>query len=191
MEHSTLTGTGRTDGACGANERPEPSVCPARTSLSNPVRFLHAAWLPRLGVRGGIAATLVLLALAAIVPAGPAQAQVSVELEATANGQTQIDLSWEATVSQGWVVFSYRIQDSPTGADGTWTWLATLDNDLLLQPHPDDSYSHTGLAGGTTRYYRLRWGALGIDNSAAPTDGVSNTTSATTTSSATSPTTSD
>ena len=72
----TASGARRTD-ASGTDERPEPSARPARAGLPDPFRFLFAARLPRLGVRGGLAAALVLLALAALVPAGPAQAQVT------------------------------------------------------------------------------------------------------------------
>ncbi len=65
-------------GAHGAVRRPETSgtsARPARAGLPNPFRFLFAALRPRIGFRGGLAAALVLLALAALAPAGPAQAQ--------------------------------------------------------------------------------------------------------------------
>ena len=132
---------------------------------------------------------LAVVVLAAVLPA---QAQVSVELEATANGQTQIDLSWDATVSQDWTVIVYAVEVSPTGTDGTWTLLAELLNDQNLpQPHPDDSYSHTGLTAGTTRHYRLAWIATRTTTDGGEFEGGDSNATSATTSSATSSATSD
>ena len=157
-------------------------------------RFLRASHRPLTTLWGAFAVCLAVIVILAVVR--PAQAQVSVELEATANGQTQIDLSWEATISQDWIVLSYAVEASPTGADGSWnqlTWL-TISEISPNPPDPGDSYSHTGLTGGTTRYYRIVWLALRIKGITYTSDdsaeGVSNTTSATT-SSATSSTTSN
>ena len=183
-------------GASGAEQRPESPTCSAPCwcpVTPNRPRFLRASRRPLVSFWGAFAVCLaVIIVLAAV---RPAHAQVWVGLEATAGGQTQIDLSWEATISSDWTVVAYTIQDSPTGADGTWTWLEILWNDQnLTQPHPGDSYSHTGLTGGTTRYYRLIWGAVRTEGASNTRDdraeGVSNVTSATT-SSATSSTTSD
>ncbi|MYE14837.1 MAG: fibronectin type III domain-containing protein, partial [Gammaproteobacteria bacterium] len=118
--------------------------------LPGPLAFLIAACRPPLGRRGGSAAALVLLALAAIVPAGPARAQSVNDLTATANGPTQIDLAWTApNLGGGFSADGYEIEVSTTGADGTWTTLVSDTGSAATK------YSHTGLTAGTTRYYRL------------------------------------
>ena len=69
-------------------------------------------------------------------------------LTATANGQTQIDLSWSAPASDGGAAITgYRIEVS---ADGS-AW-SHLDADT---GSTTTSYSHTGLTAGTTRHYRV------------------------------------
>ena len=70
-------------------------------------------------------------------------------LSATANGATQIDLAWTAPASSGGSPISgYRIESSP---DGTSSW-----SDLEANTNnTDTTYAHTGLAGGTTRHYRV------------------------------------
>ena len=70
-------------------------------------------------------------------------------LSATANGATQIDLSWTAPASSGGSPISgYRIESS---ADDTSNW-----SDLEADTNDTNTtYAHTGLAGGTTRYYRV------------------------------------
>ena len=81
----------------------------------------------------------------------PAHAQLSVpDLTATANGRTQIDLSWTApTLPSGFVILGYGIEVSPSGTDNTWTELVADTGSSAT------TYSHTGLTAGTTRYYRI------------------------------------
>ena len=69
-------------------------------------------------------------------------------LAATASG-TQIDLAWTAPASDGGrAVTGYRIEVSE---DGGTNW-----DDLKANTGNDDtSYSHTGLAAGSTRHYRV------------------------------------
>ena len=67
-------------------------------------------------------------------------------LTATATGQTWIELSWTAPSNNGGAdITGYKIEVSTDGS--TWTDLDTGDN----QP----SYTHTGLAAGSTRHYRV------------------------------------
>ena len=89
-------------------------------------------------------------------------------LTATANGQTQIDLSWSAPASDGGAAITgYRIEVS---ADGS-AW-SDLDADT---GSTTTNHSHTGLTAGTTRHYRVS-----AINSAG-TGAASNVASATTT----------
>ena len=90
-------------------------------------------------------------------------------LTATANGQTQIDLSWSAPASDGGAAITgYRIEVSANGS----AW-----NDLEADTGSvSTSYSHTGLTAGTTRHYRVS-----AVNSAG-TEAASTVASATTTS---------
>ena len=70
-------------------------------------------------------------------------------LMATANGNTRIDLSWTAPGSNGGsAITGYRIEESPNG-NSNWTTLEASTNG------PATTYSHTGLAAGTTRHYRV------------------------------------
>ena len=86
-------------------------------------------------------------------------------LSATADGTTQINLSWTAPASNGGAaIITYGIHVSP---DGKTDWRTRAGN-------PNTTYSQIGLAPGTTRYYRV---------SAANATGVggrSNTANATT-----------
>ena len=69
-------------------------------------------------------------------------------LTATANGQTQIDLSWSAPASDGGAAITgYRIEVS---ADGS-AW-SDLDADT---GSTTTSHSNTGLTAGTTRHYQV------------------------------------
>ena len=81
--------------------------------------------------------------IAAVVPGAPTG------LGATANGTTRIDLSWTAPADNGGRVISgYKIEWSAAGS-APWTVLiATTDSTAT-------TYSHTGLAAGATRHYRV------------------------------------
>ena len=69
-------------------------------------------------------------------------------LTATANGQTQIDLSWNAPASDGGAnITGYRIEVSSDGS--SWSDLVANTNSTST------SYSHTGLTAGSTRHYRV------------------------------------
>ena len=94
------------------------------------------------------------------VPGPPAN------LTATANGETQIDLSWSAPSNPGgFPIAGYRIEvseDSPI-------W-----NDLVADTgSTDTSYSHTGLTAGSKRYYRVS--AINSDGT-GPASNVANAT---------------
>ena len=96
----TASGARWTD-ASGPCERPEPSSRPARAGLSNLFQLpcLFAAWLSRLGLRGRLAAALVLLALlgvsAGLLAGGEAHAQSSDEptLDASSITDTRATLT--------------------------------------------------------------------------------------------------
>ena len=68
-------------------------------------------------------------------------------LTATANGETQIDLSWTVPDTGGRALDKYSIDVS---ADGGTTWGPQADVGSTTT-----TYSHTGLTGGTTRHYRV------------------------------------
>ena len=68
-------------------------------------------------------------------------------LTATANGETQIDLSWTVPDTGGRALDKYSIDVS---ADGGTTWAPLADTGGTIT-----TYSHTGLTGGTTRHYRV------------------------------------
>ena len=70
-------------------------------------------------------------------------------LTATAAGQTQIDLAWNAPADDnGAEVTGYRIEASRTGTSG---WSAVAEDTRST----DTEYSHTGLTPDTTLYYRV------------------------------------
>ena len=69
-------------------------------------------------------------------------------LTATANGQTQINLSWSAPSDNGGAnITGYRIEVSTDGS--SWSDLVANTNSTTT------SYAHTGLTAGTTRHYRV------------------------------------
>ena len=78
----------------------------------------------------------------AIAPAAPTR------LTATADGQTEIDLSWTAPSDYGGApITGYKIEVSTNGS----SW-----NDLVADTDSTStSYSHTGLSAGSTRHYRV------------------------------------
>ena len=104
----------------------------------------------------------------ATVPGSPAG------LSARADGETEIDLSWSEPGSDGGSrVTGYRIEVSDNGSN--WSGLEVDTGSSRT------SYTHRGLSGGSTRYYRV---------SAINSAGVgqpSNTANATTDASATVP----
>ena len=104
----------------------------------------------------------------ATVPGSPAG------LSASADGEMEIDLSWREPGSDGGsLVTGYRIEVSDSGSN--WSVLAADTSSSRT------SYTHRGLTGGSTRYYRM---------SAINSAGVgqpSNTANATTDASATVP----
>ena len=69
-------------------------------------------------------------------------------LTATANGQTQIDLSWTAPSDDGGAAIAgYKIEVSTDGS--SWSDLVADTGSTTT------SYSHTGLTAGATRHYRV------------------------------------
>ena len=89
-------------------------------------------------------------------------------LRATASGQTQIDLDWNAPSSNGnSAITGYKIEVS-TDSGSSWS-------DLVANTGSSSrTYSHSGLSAGTTRHYRVS--AI----NAVGTGGPSNVDSATT-----------
>ena len=70
-------------------------------------------------------------------------------LTATADGQSEIDLDWTAPADNGGsAITGYKIEASSTGNSG-WSNLVTNTNSTTT------TYSHTGLAAGTMRHYRV------------------------------------
>ena len=89
---------------------------------------------------GGDTLALKLTEKTSTVPGAPV-------LTATANGETQIDLSWTVPDTGGRALDKYSIDVS---ADGGTTWGPQADVGSTIT-----TYSHTGLTGGTTRHYRV------------------------------------
>ncbi len=77
------------------------------------------------------------------VPAAPS-------LTARANGATEIKLTWNKPDDRGSDILLYHLQQSDDGND--WHY---LDSNVSAS---DTEYVHTGLSGGTTKYYRIRAG---------------------------------
>ena len=88
-------------------------------------------------------------------------------LTATANGQTQIDLSWTAPSDDGGPdIAGYKIEVSADGS--SWSDLVADTNSTST------SYSHTGLTAGSTRHYRVS--AINSEGTGAASDTDSATT---------------
>ena len=69
-------------------------------------------------------------------------------LTTTANGQTQIDLSWSGPINDGGAAITgYQIEVSPDRS--SWSALVADTGST------DTSYSHTGLTAESTRHYRV------------------------------------
>ena len=98
------------------------------------------------------------------VPGAPAN------LAATANGETQIDLSWSAPSNPGgFPIIGYRIEVSEDSS----SW-----NDLVADTGSvDTGYSHTGLTAGSKRYYRVS--AINSDGTGPASNVVNATTDGT------------
>ena len=90
-------------------------------------------------------------------------------LTAAANGQTQIDLSWNRSSNDGGAAITgYRIEISANGS----TW-----GDLVANTgSTSTSYSHTGLTAGSTRHYRVS--AIASEVMGGPSNVASATTTA-------------
>ena len=88
-------------------------------------------------------------------------------LEASASGDARIDLSWTAPADGGSAITGYKIEVSTDGGTN-WT-------DLVADTGNDDTrYSHTGLAPGSTRHYRVS--AINAVGTSDASDVVSGTT---------------
>ena len=91
-------------------------------------------------------------------------------LIATANGQTIINLYWTTPVSNGGSpITGYRIEIFPNGVFN-WTTLVADTTSTST------TYSHTGLAAGTTRYYRVS--AINANGTGEPSNTAKVTTGA-------------
>ena len=89
-------------------------------------------------------------------------------LSASANGATQIDLSWTAPTDIGSAAISgYRVEVS---SDGGSTF-SDLEDDT---ESTSTTYAHTGLSAGTTRHYRVS--AINSVGTGAASDTASATT---------------
>ena len=90
-------------------------------------------------------------------------------MSATSDGQTEIDLSWTAPSDNGGAsITGYRIEASTNGS----SW-----NDLVADTNSTStSYSHTGLAAGSTRHYRVS--AINSEGTGPASDSDSATTDA-------------
>ena len=77
-----------------------------------------------------------------LVPSAPKN------LTAIADGQTVIELDWQAPSTRASTVTGYRIEHSTNGT--TWRTLVSDTRDT------DTDYRDTGLSEGTTRHYRVR-----------------------------------
>ena len=96
--------------------------------------------------------TLNVVSLTRVVPPPPPVTATApgapTGLTATANGQTQIDLSWTAPSDDGGAsITGYKIEVSTNGS--SWSDLEANTGSSST------SYSHTGLDPGSTRHYRV------------------------------------
>ena len=70
-------------------------------------------------------------------------------LDATANGRTEIVLDWQKPIENGSRITAYTLEAADRYS-GPWTDTgATLDGNAV-------SWTHTGLTGATTKYYRIK-----------------------------------
>ena len=92
-------------------------------------------------------------------------------LTATASGTTTINLSWTAPASTGGsAITGYKIEVSPNGTSN-WTDQVANTNSATT------TYAHSGLAGGTTRHYRVS--AINTNGTGLPSNTDDATTAAT------------
>lgn len=90
-------------------------------------------------------------------------------LSATADGQTRIDLDWDAPADTGTSrVLRYKIEESSNGT--AWDSIAGTDSTTT-------AYERTGLSAGDTRHYRVF--AINSDGTSPASDTASATTSST------------
>ncbi len=84
-----------------------------------------------------------------ILPGTADEPEEPTNLMATAHGENQIDLEWQAPTNNGGTIISgYKIQHSP---DGNSPWTNITSN----TGNTDTTYSHTSLNPQTTGYYRV------------------------------------
>ena len=84
--------------------------------------------------------------------AGKPEAPVlTASLPEGADGRTQIDVAWDKPVENGAPITSYTVETSDR-SNGPW---AAPDPAPQLG-RSDTSWSHTGLTGGTRKYYRMK-----------------------------------
>ena len=89
------------------------------------------------------------------------------DLTATASGESQIDLSWAAPADNGGAAITgYKIEVS---ADDGTSW-----SDLVANTGATTTYSHTGLAAGNTRHYRVS--AINFSGTGPASDEAGDTT---------------
>ena len=101
----------------------------------------------------------------------PGVAGAPTSLTATASGTSTINLTWNAPSDDGGASISgYKIEVSSNGGT-SWSNLVANTNNTTT------SYSHTGLAAGTTRHYRVS--AINANGTGLPSD-IANATTATT-----------
>ncbi|MDE0431205.1 MAG: fibronectin type III domain-containing protein [Caldilineaceae bacterium] len=98
-------------------------------------------------------------------------------LNASANGTSEISLTWTIPATGGTALTAYDIQYSSDGATG-WTWDQTgssiQDGLRVLRTANADSqeYAHSGLDPATTRHYRVRAVNDGANGGAGPWSNV-------------------
>ena len=88
--------------------------------------------------------------LLSLVIVSPAEGQTPSNLQAVANGDSAIDLSWTApSVSLGQSIQGYKIESTP---DTTMAWTTLRENTGTTAT----TFRHGGLPPDTTIYYRVR-----------------------------------
>ena len=87
--------------------------------------------------------------LSGIFEVGTTAPEAPTGLTGTANGETEIKLSWTAPSNNGGdAITGYKVEVSANGTSG-WS------NVVADTASTDTTYSHTGLSAGNTRHYRV------------------------------------